>query len=71
MDCTGDKVHFYVSNSNYSNDALTDEGLPDGSGLTFLVSLALARLSFSTSMEKRFAGSASLTRSASSSAWTR
>ena len=29
MDCRGDKVHFYVSNTKYSNSALTNEGLAD------------------------------------------
>lgn len=29
MICEGDKVHFYVSNPNYSNKALTDEGKSD------------------------------------------
>lgn len=29
MECAGDKVNFYVSNHNYSNTALTDEGLMD------------------------------------------
>lgn len=28
MDCMENKVHFYVSNTNYWNKALTDEGLP-------------------------------------------
>lgn len=26
MECVGDKVHFYVSNPNYTQDGLTDEG---------------------------------------------
>lgn len=29
MNCTGDKVHFYVSNTSYSHAKLTDEGLAD------------------------------------------
>ncbi len=29
MDCVADKVHFYVSNHDYKNNALADEALPD------------------------------------------
>jgi beta-lactamase superfamily II metal-dependent hydrolase len=29
MECIDNKVHFYVSNHNYSNEALTDEGRAD------------------------------------------
>lgn len=29
MECEDDKVHFYASNHNYTNDALTDEGQSD------------------------------------------
>jgi beta-lactamase superfamily II metal-dependent hydrolase len=41
MDVTGDKVHFYVSNTEYSNDALTDEGLSDSGGMKYVGSITV------------------------------
>lgn len=41
MDCSGDKVHFYVSNTNYSNDALTDEGLSNAFNAKYVGSITV------------------------------
>ncbi len=41
MECLGDKVHFYTSNSTYSNDALTNEGLEDLGSDTYVGSITV------------------------------
>ncbi|MCU0730892.1 MAG: MBL fold metallo-hydrolase [Hyphomonas sp.] len=41
MDCVGDKVHFYVSNDKYTNDALHDEGLADLGASTYVGSITV------------------------------
>lgn len=41
MDCSGDKVHFYVSDTSYSNNALTDEGLADLSSAKYVGSITV------------------------------
>lgn len=41
MDCIEEKVHFYASNRNYSNDALEDEGLQDNFGAMYIGSITV------------------------------
>jgi beta-lactamase superfamily II metal-dependent hydrolase len=41
MACEGDKVHFYVSEGDYYNDALVDEGRADIAGATYVGSLTI------------------------------
>lgn len=41
MDCEANKVHFYVSNREYSNDALVNEGLADRPGEKYIGSITV------------------------------
>lgn len=41
MNCDANKVHFYASNQEYSNDALTDEGLADRQGAKYVGSITV------------------------------
>lgn len=41
MDFTNNKVHFYVSNSRYSNDALTNDGLLDVGKMKYVGSITV------------------------------
>jgi hypothetical protein len=41
MDCIGDDVHFYASNFNYTNDALTNRGLPNSHGAKYVGSITV------------------------------
>ena len=41
MDCDANKVHFYVSNTEYANDALTNEGLANRPGTKYVGSITV------------------------------
>jgi hypothetical protein len=41
MECVGNKVHFYTSNVNYTNDALTDENMSNREGAKYVGSITV------------------------------